>query len=412
MVTAHGREMLAQRSEAEQALLDGFLVKPVTASMLFDAVADAGLARAGRCAARPTATVATQRLAGLRLLVAEDNLNNQQVARELLEDEGASVQIVSDGQQAVDAVAAARPAFDVVLLDLQMPVMDGLTATRIIREQLGLMTLPIVAMTANALASDRQVCLDAGMNEHVGKPFHLDHLVQVLRAQAGLRDDPAAAPAAPPRSADPLAASVQAAAAAAGVCIAPAIARLGGDAQVYRRMLQRFAKDLASLPGELLALAAQGDGVAAARALHTLKGVAATLGADALAAVAAQAERQLADDADAVGPVLDQACAAIDAAAPALAALLQALRPADADAPAAAAAAHPADREALQQGLRQLAELLRNADMAALSAMSNLQGRFSGTLNPHFVALDEAVAGLDFDPALAHCTQLLAALDT
>ena len=411
MVSAHGREMLAQRSEAEQASLDGFLVKPVTASMLFDAVADAGLARGGRCAARPTAAAATQRLAGLRLLVADDNLNNQQVARELLEDEGASVQVVSDGQQAVDAVAAARPAFDVVLLDLQMPVMDGLTATRIIREQLGMTVLPIVAMTANALASDRQVCLDAGMNEHVGKPFHLDHLVQVLRAQAGLRDDPAGAPAAPPRSADPLAASVQAAAAAAGVRIAPAIARLGGDAQVYRRMLQRFTKDLAGLPGELQGLAAQGDGVAAARALHTLKGVAATLGADALAAVAAQGERQLAEDADAVGPVLHQACAAIDASAPALAALLQTLRPADADAPAVAAAAHPADHQALQQGLRQLADLLRNADMAALSAVSDLQGRFSGTLKPRFLALDEAVAGLDFDPALTHCEHLLAALD-
>ena len=417
MVTAHGREMLAQRSEAEQALLDGFLVKPVTASMLFDAVADAGLAPGGHCAQRPAAAAGPKRLAGLRLLVADDNLNNQQVARELLEDEGASVQIVSDGQQAVDAVAAARPAFDVVLLDLQMPVMDGLTATRMIREQLGLTMLPIVAMTANALASDRQVCLAAGMNEHVGKPFHLDHLVQVLRAQAGLRDDPAGAPAAAPLGAEPLAAGVQTAAAAAGVRIAPAIARLGGDAQVYRRMLQRFTKDLASLPAELQGLAAQGDPSAAARALHTLKGVAATLGADELAALAAQGERQLADPraADGLGSVVERACAAIDAAAPTLAALLQALQPADAGLPAIAApnpAANPAVRQALEQGLRQLAELLRNADMAALDAMRDLQGRFSGTLKPRFLALDEAVAGLDFDPALTHCKHLLAALDS
>ena len=412
MVSAHGREMLAQRSEAEQALLDGFLVKPVTASMLFDAVTDAGLAQGAGCAARPAAA-GPGRLAGLRLLVAEDNLNNQQVARELLEDEGASVQIVSDGQQAVDAVAAARPAFDVVLLDLQMPVMDGLTAARMIREQLGLLSLPIVAMTANALASDRQVCLDAGMNEHVGKPFHLDHLVQVLRAQAGLRDDPVDAAAPAPRGARPLGAGVLSAAAAAGVHIERAIARLGGDTQVYRRMLQRFATDLRSLPTELQGLAAQGDAGAAARALHTVKGVAATLGADAMAAAAAQGERQLAapQAAAELGPVVDRACAAIDAAVPTLAALLQALRPADAD-PTTAAATDPADRQALQLGLRHLAELLRNADMGALDAMSDLQGRFSGTLTPRFLALDEAVAGLDFDPALAHCTKLLAALDT
>ena len=418
MVTAHGREMLAQRSEADQALLDGFLVKPVTASMLFDAVADAGLARGTQCARQPATAAGPKRLAGLRLLVAEDNLNNQQVARELLEDEGASVQIAGNGQQAVDAVAAAQPPFDVVLMDLQMPVMDGLAATRAIRQGLALPTLPIVAMTANALASDRQACLAAGMNDHIGKPFDLNQLVQVLRAQAGLTDDPAAPPTPPTPStpahrADPLPAALQAAAAAAGVRIAPAIARLGGDAQVYRRMLQRFVDDLAAWPAESQGLAAQGDAGAAARALHSIRGVAATLGADDLAAIAARGEKQLgADDAaPLIGPVLALACQAIDAARPALAGLLQALQPAARRQPAEAAAS-PADRQALQQGLGQLAVLLRNADMAALDAVAGLQGQFSGLLDERFQALDEAVAGLDFGPALGHCTQLLAALET
>ncbi|MFZ2651015.1 MAG: ATP-binding protein, partial [Burkholderiaceae bacterium] len=110
MVTAHGREMLAQRSAAERATLDGFLVKPVTASMLFDAVVDA---RCGQDRSHPSQLAAArskvQRLAGLRLLVVEDNLNNQQVARELLEDEGALVQIAQHGQEGVEAVAAADP---------------------------------------------------------------------------------------------------------------------------------------------------------------------------------------------------------------------------------------------------------------------------------------------------------------
>jgi CheY-like chemotaxis protein len=78
--------------------------------------------------------------------------------------------------------------YDVVLMDMQMPVMDGLSATRHIRQVLGLTHLPIVAMTANAMAAERQECLDAGMNEHVAKPFELNHMVQVLRHQAGWQD--------------------------------------------------------------------------------------------------------------------------------------------------------------------------------------------------------------------------------
>jgi len=157
MVTAHGREMLAQRSESSQGLLDGFLVKPLTASMLQDAVA---VARRARHAGTADTSVkadkgpAVRRLAGLRLLVAEDNENNQQVARELLEDEGAEVHISGNGQEAVAAVAAGD--FDAVLMDVQMPVMDGYAATARIRGHLGRQTLPIIAMTANAMASDRR----------------------------------------------------------------------------------------------------------------------------------------------------------------------------------------------------------------------------------------------------------------
>ncbi|MDE2275061.1 MAG: response regulator [Burkholderiales bacterium] len=237
MVTAHGREMLAQRAAAEQALIDGFLVKPVTASMLYDAVVDARAARGDTPKPRRSAAAPARRLDGLHLLLVEDNANNQQVARELLEDEGAEVQIACNGLQAVEAVAAADPPFDAVLMDLQMPVMDGYTATGRIRQDLGRIELPIVAMTANAMASDREACLAAGMDDHVGKPFDLDHLVMVLRRLCG-RTGPA--PSAP-----------------------------------------------------------------SARELHTLKGVAATLGVTRLASAAADGERQLNG-----GPTTTQAAAA------------------------------------------------------------------------------------------------------
>jgi CheY-like chemotaxis protein len=185
MLTSHGRESLAQRSKEEQQMLNGFLAKPATASMLYDAVMNA---------ADPTRmTVATQGrssqrlLDGMRILVVEDNLINQQVAEELLNAQGARVSLAANGQLGVDAVAAASPQFDVVLMDIQMPVMDGYAATQVIRQQLGLTALPIIAMTANALASDRAACLAAGMDEHVGKPFDLTKLVALLVQMTGFQ---------------------------------------------------------------------------------------------------------------------------------------------------------------------------------------------------------------------------------
>jgi CheY-like chemotaxis protein len=86
-------------------------------------------------------------------------------------------------------VAAAKPPFDVVLMDMQMPVMDGYAATSVLRQEMGLTTLPIIAMTANALVSDRAACLEAGMDEHIGKPFDLDHLVATMLRLTGRRSD-------------------------------------------------------------------------------------------------------------------------------------------------------------------------------------------------------------------------------
>jgi CheY-like chemotaxis protein len=122
-----------------------------------------------------------KRLEGLRLLVVEDNKINQMVAKGLLSKEGADITMADNGELGVAAVAGAVVPFDAVLMDVQMPVMDGYTATRKIREELALTALPIIAMTANAMASDREACLQAGMDDHVGKPFNLDQLVATLQ---------------------------------------------------------------------------------------------------------------------------------------------------------------------------------------------------------------------------------------
>jgi PAS domain S-box-containing protein len=131
------------------------------------------------------ASAKPKRLQGLRLLVVEDNKINQMVARGLLVKEGAEITMADNGALGVAAVAAANPPFEAVLMDVQMPVMDGYTATQAIRSELGMTTLPIIAMTANAMSTDRDACLQAGMDDHVGKPFELDHLVATLLRLTG-----------------------------------------------------------------------------------------------------------------------------------------------------------------------------------------------------------------------------------
>jgi PAS domain S-box-containing protein len=166
--------------------------------------AGAVAARPGVEPARPAVAGRTRRLDGLRLLVAEDEVDQQQVARRLLEDEGAEVHIADDGAEAVCAVATADPPFDGVLMDLQMPVMDGFTAVARIRHDLGLATLPIVAVTARAMAGDREACLASGMSGPLGKPFDPEQLVATLHRLAGRVLKPAvhAAPEPARRDAD------------------------------------------------------------------------------------------------------------------------------------------------------------------------------------------------------------------
>jgi PAS domain S-box-containing protein len=420
MVTSHGREILLQRSAKDQALLDGFLVKPVTASMLFDAVIDA---QAGHDSPHPSRTViqtTERRLDGMRLLLVEDNLNNQQIARELLEDEGAVVQIANHGQEAVESIAAtigagdgSAPAFDVVLMDLQMPVMDGFSATRAIRQDLGLLTLPIVAMSANAMASDREACLAVGMNDHVGKPFDLNDLVRVLHRQAQ-RDDVLPQQA---NSGKTLSDAVAQAASDAGVDIATALHRLGGKQDVYRRMLKTFVKDTQSMPEQLLAFTqaytqahAHEEGATpddAKRLLHTLKGLAATMGAGALAAAAASAEKALADTPtpETSAGAAAQACEAIASALPGLHALLAAMKhdQAQAEAHDLGAAEQVLDRPALVSALQMMEHLLQSNDMESMHAMAQLQQQFGRYLGDQIDALETAMAELEFGNALLLC---------
>jgi CheY-like chemotaxis protein len=222
----------------------------------------------------------------MRILVVEDNLINQQIAEELLSAEGAMVALAANGQLGVEAVAAAAPQFDVVLMDVQMPVLDGYGATRAIREDLRLVDLPIIAMTANAMASDRHACLAAGMNEHIGKPFDVAKLVSLLIRMTGIHVDHAQSDLREelPPHATPVPN-------VAGLDIQTALNRMSGMRSLYLRTAKDFVKILDTTIPQLQLCLKDGDKRQAMMRLHSLKGNAGTLGAMDLAAKAAVLEK-------------------------------------------------------------------------------------------------------------------------
>jgi PAS domain S-box-containing protein len=349
-----------------------------------------------------------QRLPGLRILLVEDNTVNQQVMRELLNAEGAIVSIAAHGQAAIDILTDYASDFDLVLMDLQMPVMDGITATRHIRSDLGLTALPVIAMTANAMASDREACLEAGMNEHVGKPFELDNLVAVVRRHCGLSESASAAVGPTTRN-WPVAVNV--AAAESDIALQAAIQRLGGRSDVYLRMLRLFSQDLDRAPRELHNKhTAAADTEAIGMQLHTLRGQSATLGLVRLSAGLAEVEMLLQQQPRQVDNAIavERAVSYLLAARPGVQALLEAM--VGQTAPPAEAAAPALFVPHLQEALRLLADQLRESDMAATDTIQTLCQRYEGhAVGRDLRAAQDTIDRLDFSQALRQCDALMEA---
>ena len=406
MLSDNGRQGLALRSAQEQSLIDGFLVKPVTASMLLEAVVDAGSdnpklrsATAGRFSKR--------QLAGMRVLVVEDNLLNQQVADELLAAEGAIVSLAANGQLGVDAVRTAAPQFDAVLMDVQMPVLDGYGATHAIREDLGLVGLPIIAMTANALASDREACLAAGMNEHIGKPFDMAKLVSLLIRMTGFHAT-AEVYQAPAPATDPERPVV----AVPGLDLQTALSRMAGMQSLYVRTARDFIQIMdTAIPELQLVLRAQ-DKKKAMMQLHTLKGNAGTLGASELAEKAAQLEKLCSMDGG-----LDQCVERLPAFEGVMRAAQQRLTEAIAlldNKPAPSkpdATGAPQVGQAARDALQRIATLARASDMDVLQAYVDVRDLLCAFPARFVDDLDVALQGLQFDATAAQCEAMLAKLD-
>jgi len=398
MISAHGREALVENLRDDPKMLDGFLIKPVTASMLFDAVADAKAGEASsneKSVRRPVSA----RLSGLRLLVVEDNLLNQQVAYELLSNEGAQVAVASNGRQGVEAALSARPRFDAVLMDIQMPDIDGYAATAEIRRHGSMETLPIIAMTANALAEDKAACLAAGMNDHIGKPIELDVLVNAILRHCPhieLEWSTASFPTivAISQTAEPWS--------AAGVKqeLDKALHRMGGNKPLFIKMAKMFVAGTVSLYSDLRLYLTREDHDGAQRLLHTMLGTAGTVGAKPLTDHIQRIQQQMrvAGSAAALALCSEEFDSLIRQSCQALLAYAEALRP---DAPAEIKAPpDELDESQVMRLLDSLDGLMRNKNMRATHVFEELRATFGPALGDRLLDLERAMNDLDFPTSL------------
>ncbi len=390
MVTAYGREEVLK--QAEESGFENVLIKPVTSSILFDTAVVALGGDQGYSEPTQTAPAfATDLLRGARVLLVEDNEINQEVAIGQLADANIFVDLAENGEEAIRMIE--KNDYDVVLMDMQMPVMDGVAATRILRSDRRYQDLPIIAMTANALASDRELCLSVGMNDHIAKPIDPHQLFGVLMHsirrghQDELEDGNGAAPQQDDQS-DTKPLEIE------GVDTRSGVRLTGGKRDRYEALLRKFAERQGGTVDDIRAALSGGDAGAAERAAHSLKGVAATLGAPGLAAAAGDAETAIRTGQDpeealkVLAVTLDPVIKGIEAALPP-------------EPEVGGTAAPSGDPSTVAGPLARLKQLLETDDGEAADFVIDTKSQLAGVLTPREIkTLSAQVGNFEFDAAL------------
>jgi two-component system sensor histidine kinase/response regulator len=414
LVTAYGREEVMMKAEA--AGLNGFLVKPVSPSVMFDTIMQS-LSRDVPRTARATDRRGQdqellKRLAGARVLLVEDNEINQQVATEILSAAGVIVTVANNGQEAVEAVG--KDGYDAVLMDVQMPVLDGHAATRIIRRDERFRDLPIIAMTAHAMAGDQEKSTAAGMNDHVTKPIDPEKLFATL-AKWLSATGPAGAPGAAYREAavlvparspivEPFPSTLD------GFDLPAGLRRLQGNETLYRKLLLSFADKYAAAAGDLRRLLEGGEYLTAHHLVHDVKGLAGNLAALRLQAATAELERLVkpasAEDPPPAEPLARALAAFEDLLDQAIASAVS-LRPAAAPATEGAPTAPPtADPGRLRSAVEALTKYLSDFDSAAADCLEANRELLRTLFAPkEFALLERRIESYDFAEALAQLAQ-------
>ena len=390
LVTAYEREYATRR--AEEAGIDAVLHKPVSPSTLHDALMS--VLSPGERRTRSAATVQRARFApGSRVLLVEDNEINREVARELLTLAGLDVTEAHNGYAALDAIAMHR--FDAVLMDVQMPELDGVETVKAIRAQEHLRSLPVIAMTAHAMLGDRERFLDCGMSDYIAKPIDEEQLLTVLSRWIPVQSDTPEAQAQPVAPALPEMLP--------GLNVGDGIRRTSGNIDLYRRLIAEFRRDLLGTLPRLRKAIEESDMAQAHDLLHTLKGSAATMGARQVAQEAATLESWIRRG---VPVVLGDLAAAIDEATESIESLSTQLSVSPAIPPAIVSPSAGEIAGATLAIAKKMREHLDANNLAAVDCFADLKSAAGEKHAAPLRLLEESLDRLDFAAARRHLDEI------
>ncbi|MDP8207185.1 MAG: response regulator [Candidatus Electryonea clarkiae] len=292
MVTAYGREEVMQ--QADEVGMDGFLIKPVTQSVLFDTIMESFGKELKKDLdhkkSKQAETIKTS-FNGAMVLLVEDNEINQQVASELLQNEGIVISIANNGLEAVQMVTETNPGFETVLMDLQMPEMDGYEATKRIRKESRFDKLPIIAMTADAMVGVQEECLAVGMNDYVTKPIDPNALFKTLEKwiKPRLGTEAKSEKKVSPQKKEEIPEIPE----MVNIDVKEGLTRIGGNKKLYWSLLEKYVAEFQNSYSNLLKLVEDKMFEDATRLAHTIKGVSGNIGAKDVFVIAEKVEAAL-----------------------------------------------------------------------------------------------------------------------
>ena len=394
MVSAYGQEDLIGEVKKLGAL--DLLTKPLIASSLFNALIT-HLSREVRPPLPAQSSAAGGQgptgLVGARILLVEDNALNQELAVALLSEAGLHCDVAENGAIALERLA--QGGYDLVLMDMQMPVMDGLEATRTIRRQARHDDLPIVAMTANAMAADRARCLEAGMNDFLAKPIDPEQLLSTL--QRWIKPAPAAAePAVPPSGVGSASSVTDALATLPGLDVATGLRLAGGKVPLYLKLLGHYVATQQDVVARIEVALESDDRRTASRLAHTLKGVSAQVGAETVRGLADRLERAIRGDAavSPLDPIKAELTATLGQQLSAIAAVLPEETGND------GLGAGRIDRAHFDRVCGLLQRQLQADDLAAGGTLENHRALLQQGLGAHYPGIRASVEAFEFEQAL------------
>ena len=377
------------KGDAASVEADAYVFKPLVRSRLFETLVRLFSPHSAHVPVFAGAAGGVPRFAGQRVLLVEDNLINQQIAVELLEEANLNVTVVGNGAEALDTIRCSVffPPFDLVLMDLQMPVMDGYQATSAIRKNPRNSGMPVIAMTAHALDFERDRCMALGMNGHISKPIEVASLYEILGRFLQRKEQPVSG-------------SGKDMPELAGFDVAGALARLDGNEAMYRSLLERFFDRFQNSATTMRDQLSQGLFKDVMVAAKIIKGLAASMGNRGLSDSAAKLEKTAHEAVDAVEggtpivPAFTQFADELNGTLDVLGRRLRLGRYKDSGVETAF------DAEAFLRGLDRMEALLKNSDAEARDVYDTMGGALKELDPALYGALTQAMRNFDFDAAL------------